>query len=68
VTVPEAVWAYTMGPAVACGLEYEMGSVTKGKVADMIVLDQDIFSIDPMTIHTVKVDLTIFDGRVVYQR
>lgn len=67
-TVPEAVRAYTMGAAVACGLEHELGSLTEGKLADLVVLDQDMYSIDPMAIHNVKVDLTIFDGQVVYQR
>jgi len=41
-TVAEAVWGYTMGPALAAGREAELGSITPGKMADLIVLDRDI--------------------------
>lgn len=41
-TVAKAVWGYTMGPALAAGREAELGSITSGKMADLIVLDRDI--------------------------
>lgn len=66
-SVEEAVRGYTITPAVASGREKELGSVSKGKFADIIVLDQDIFKIDPDRIADVKVDITIFDGKIVHE-
>jgi predicted amidohydrolase YtcJ len=37
-------------------------------LADIVVLSQDLFRIPPMEIHATKVDLTVFDGRVIYKR
>jgi predicted amidohydrolase YtcJ len=68
ISVAEAVWGYTMVPAIAHGLAGKLGSITPGKRADMIVLDRDIYQIDPMEIADVNVDLTIFNGDLVYQR
>ncbi len=67
-TVEEAVWGFTMGPALACGRESELGSIARGKRADLVVLDSDIFAIDPREIAQAQVVMTVFDGRVVYQR
>ncbi len=67
-TVAEAVWGFTMGPALASGREAELGSITPGKLADLVVLDRDIFAIEPMEIAQAQVVMTVFDGRVVYQR
>ena len=67
-TVAEAVWGFTMGTAVVTGREASLGSITPGKLADLAVLDRDIFAIDPMEIHQAQVVLTVFDGRVVYER
>jgi predicted amidohydrolase YtcJ len=66
-TVTEAVWAYSMGPALAIGRQGELGSISPGKLADLVVLDQDIFNIDPMEIAQVHPVLTVFDGRVVHE-
>lgn len=67
-TVAEAVWGFTMGAAVVTGQEDVMGSITPGKLADLVVLDRDIFSIEPMEIADTQVVMTIFDGRIVYER
>jgi predicted amidohydrolase YtcJ len=67
-TVAEAVRGYTLGAAYAVGLEDVLGSITPGKLADMIVLSHDIFTIPPEEISDTQVDYTIFDGRVVYRR
>lgn len=66
-SVAEAVWGFTMGPAVASGQAAQLGSITPGKLADLVVLDRDILSIHPIEIHAVRVGMTIFDGRVVYE-
>ena len=65
-TVAEAVEAYTMGSAYAEFQEKEKGSITPGKLADMVVLSDDIFSIDPAKIRDVKVLKTIVGGKVVW--
>ena len=68
VTVQEAVEAYTIGNAYAAFEEKEKGSITPGKLADFVVLSEDIFHIDPVKIETVKVEKTIVGGKTVYQR
>lgn len=65
-TVPEAVAAYTMGSAYAEFQEKEKGSITPGKLADLVLLSDDIFSIDPAKIRDVTVLKTIVGGRVVW--
>jgi predicted amidohydrolase YtcJ len=66
-TVAEAVWGYSMGAAYASGLVAHQGSITPGKLADLVVLDRDIFAIPPAEIADTEVSLTMFDGRVVYR-
>jgi urease alpha subunit len=46
--------------------EHEIGSIEKGKAADMIVLDRNLFEIAPDTIIDTKVVYTIFGGKIVY--
>ena len=67
-TVAEAVEAYTMGSAYAEFQEQEKGSITPGKLADMVLLSDDIFSIDPAKIRDVKVLKTIVGGKVVWDQ
>jgi predicted amidohydrolase YtcJ len=66
-TVAEAVWGYTLGPAYASGRIAHQGSLTPGKLADLIVLDRDIFAIPPHEIPNTQVLLTVFDGQIVYR-
>src|SRR5215472_4179178 len=65
-TVAEAVEAYTMGSAYAEFQEKEKGSITPGKLADFIVLSDDIFKIPPAAIKDVKVEATFVGGKIVY--
>jgi predicted amidohydrolase YtcJ len=67
ITVAEAVEAYTMGSAFAEFQEKQKGSITPGKLADIVLLSDDIFSIRPEAIHDVKVVTTIVGGKIVYQ-
>lgn len=68
ITVAQAVHAYTVGSAFAEHQEAVKGSIQAGKIADLVVLSDDVFSIRPEAIERVKVDMTIFDGRIVYER
>jgi predicted amidohydrolase YtcJ len=67
-TVAESVEAYTLGSAYAEFQEKEKGSITPGKLADMVVLSDDLFSIDPAKIRDVKVLKTIVGGKVVWDQ
>jgi predicted amidohydrolase YtcJ len=67
-TVEEAIRGYTLLPALTHGLGDRLGSITPGKYADMVVLDRDIYTVDPMEILDAQVDMTLFDGRIVYTR
>jgi hypothetical protein len=66
--VAEAVHGYTLAPAQAYGVDRELGSLTPGKRADCILLDRDIFGIDAHEIQHAQVDMTVFDGEIVYMR
>ncbi|MGE5736635.1 MAG: amidohydrolase [Acidobacteriota bacterium] len=66
-TVAEAVQAYTMGSAYAEFQDGEKGSITPGKLADMVILNDDIFQMDPVKIRDVKVTKTIVGGKVVWE-
>ena len=65
-SVEEAVYAYTVGAAFASGEEALKGSLAPGKVADLAVLSQDIFSIDPMAILETEVVGTMVGGEWVH--
>ena len=68
ITVAEAVHAYTIGSAFAEREESIKGSLAPGKLADLAVLSEDIFHIDPVEIANTHVEMTVFDGRIAYQR
>jgi predicted amidohydrolase YtcJ len=57
-TIQEAIQAYTMGSAYAEFQEHEKGSITPRKLADMVLLSDDVLNIDPMKIREVKVQKT----------
>ena len=67
ITVAEAVHAYTVGSAFAEHQEAIKGSLEPGKLADLVVLSDDIFHIAPHEIEKVSVYMTVFDGSVIYQ-
>jgi predicted amidohydrolase YtcJ len=66
ITVEEAVRAYTSSGAYAEFAEKNKGTIEAGKLADVVVLSQDIFRIDPNQIQKTSVVYTIVGGRVVY--
>jgi len=68
ITVAEAVRAYTAGSAYAEGQDASKGTLAPGKLADLVVLSEDIFAIDPATIDKVRVDATLLGGRIVFER
>ncbi len=67
-SVYDAVFGFTQATAVASGESALKGSITPGKVADFTVLSENIFTIPPDEITNVAVDLTVFNGDMVYLR
>ena len=65
-TLPETIEAYTLGSAYAEFQENEKGSITPGKLADMVLLSDDIFVSDPAKIRDVKIMTTIVGGKIVW--
>ena len=65
-TVEQAVNAYTRGSAYARFSDDRIGTIEAGKEADLVVLSQDIFSIEPGEIGKTKVEITIAGGKVVF--
>lgn len=68
ITLAEAIEAYTMGSAYAEGSEALKGSLTPGKLADVVVLDRDLFRSAPEKLNAARVVITIVGGMEIYRR
>jgi predicted amidohydrolase YtcJ len=66
VTVAQAIKAYTLDAAFAGHFEKTEGSIEPGKQADLIILSQDLFKVDPHKFRETKVLLTMVGGKVVF--
>ncbi|MEM7678631.1 MAG: amidohydrolase family protein, partial [Myxococcota bacterium] len=66
-TIEEAIQAYTLNSAYASFEENIKGSIAEGKLADMVVLSDNLLTIEPAQIKDVKVMMTIVGGSIVYQ-
>ena len=67
-TVAEVLKGYTYGSAYGVSREEELGTLEPGKLADVIILDRDLFRVRPEEVRTAQVDLTIMDGAIIYER
>ena len=67
VTAAEALKAYTSTPA-AVHLAGELGTIAPGKRADLVILNKNILVIPPSQLPEARVDMTLFDGRIVHRR
>ena len=68
ISVREAIEAYTINNAYAAFEEKEKGSIAPGKLADLVILKDNILEIDPVRIEKAEVDMTILGGKIVYRR
>jgi predicted amidohydrolase YtcJ len=68
VAVSEALLAHTLGAAAAGFEEGMKGSITPGKLADLVVLSEDPFAVNPDQIKNIQVQRTILDGAVAWER
>lgn len=66
--VEEALAAYTAGVAYAAGLEGTLGFLAPGRRADLVVLSEDPFAVEPARLDEVRPDLTVVDGKVAFRR
>ncbi len=66
-SLEDTIRAYTLGAAFAGRREKTEGSIEAGKLADLIVLDRDLFKIEPSEIDKTQVMLTMVGGKVVYE-
>ncbi|HEY2798691.1 MAG TPA: amidohydrolase [Thermoanaerobaculia bacterium] len=68
ITAEEALRAYTVTAAYAAFEEKEKGSLESGKLADFVVLSDDVLRVAPQAIEKIQVDTTVVGGKVVYSR
>ncbi len=68
ISVEEAIRGYTSDAAYTEFAEKDKGSIEAGKLADIVVLDRDLFAISPEKIKDARVTMTISGGRIVYRR
>ncbi len=67
IDIDTAIKGYTINAARAAWREKTTGSLTVGKFADLIILNQDLYSISPYEIENTKVLLTLLGGKEVYR-
>jgi len=68
ISLEEAIKAYTINGAYVMRQEDKVGSLEVGKLADFIVLDRDIFEIPTIEIRQTKVQMTVFNGVIIFER
>ena len=68
ISLEEALTAYTLGSAGAGFMEEKVGTLEEGKYADITILSQDLFQMDPVDFPQVQVEMTIVEGEVMYRR
>lgn len=68
ITVEEAIRLYTISSAALAFQEKEKGSLEVGKLADFAVLEKDLREVEPSEIENIKVTMTVFRGKTVYQQ
>jgi predicted amidohydrolase YtcJ len=67
-TLAETLKGYTAGGAYHVRREDELGTLKEGNFADIIIMDRDLFTVPESEIIKGSIDMTIFDGKVVYER
>ena len=65
-TAAEAIRAYTYGSAYGVGREKELGTLEEGKLADITVVDRNLFTVPPEEVRNAVSVLTIMGGKIVY--
>ena len=66
VSLDQALRAYTSGAAFAGCREDDLGTIEPGKRADLVVLSDHLFAMEPEGIRDARVEITMTDGRIVF--
>lgn len=67
INLADALRGYTLGSTYGAFGENELGTLEKGKLADVIVLDRNLFDIPPEEIRNARIQLTLMDGKIVFE-
>ena len=67
ITLEQALKAYTYGSAYCIHAEDKLGTLEPGKLADIVVFNQNLFELEPKEWLNAKIDLTMMDGEIVYK-
>lgn len=67
ISLAEALKAYTAGSAYCLNMEKKIGTIEKGKLADIIVFDRNLFTADSRELLETEITMTVSDGRIVYR-
>ncbi len=67
ISIQDALYAYTYGGAYSSHEENTKGKIASGYFADIVILSQDLFTIEPMKTYETKVLMTIFNGNIIFQ-
>jgi predicted amidohydrolase YtcJ len=67
ISLEEAIKGYTLNAAFTEFSEYLKGSLEEGKLADVVILDQNLFEISPKKILDTRVIMTVLDGKIIYK-
>jgi predicted amidohydrolase YtcJ len=72
-TIAQTIEGYTLGAAKAAGWDDVIGTITPGKLADIVALDRDLFALEARGIKgseiaETEVFMTLFDGRIIHEK
>jgi predicted amidohydrolase YtcJ len=67
-TLPEMIRGYTIDAAYQLNMEQQLGSLEEGKLADFVVVNENLFEMDVYDINEAKVSMTVMNGEVVFER
>jgi predicted amidohydrolase YtcJ len=67
-SVLDTLRAFTVGAAAASGTAFEQGTLMPGMLADLAVLSADPFVVAPTALHSIKSELTMIDGQIVWEK
>jgi predicted amidohydrolase YtcJ len=62
-----SIHGYTLGGAISNGIADQRGSLAVGKYADLVIMSDNLFTIEPSAIRDVRVVTTYFEGQLIYQ-
>jgi len=68
IDITSALRGFTVGAAAAAGAAHEQGLLAPGMLADLAILSRDPFKISPSELHTITSELTMIEGRVVWEK